>query len=81
MCHAPVQSASLSSAGRAPGPAAGTAGSNGTNATRSGSSASGSGVAGVSFSTGRRLQAFVGNAVPASVLERPGGSQQMQVGP
>ncbi|CAL5221936.1 g4211 [Coccomyxa viridis] len=73
-----VKSASLSSAGRAPGPAAGTAGSNGTNATRSGSSASGSGVAGVSFSTGRRLQAFVGNAVPASVLERPGGSQQMQ---
>ena len=76
-----MQSASLSSAGRAPGPAAGTPGSNGTNATRSGNAASGSGVAGVSFSTGRRLQAFVGNAVPASVLERPGGSKQLQVGP
>ena len=76
-----MQSASLSSPGRsgAPGPT-GAEGSNGTNVTRSGSAASGSGVSGVSFSTGRRLQAFVGNAVPASILERPGGSEQLQVG-
>ena len=78
-----VQSASLSSSGRpgAQGPTAGAAGSNGTNATRSGNAASGSGVSGVSFSTGRRLSAYMGNAVPASVLERPGGSEQLQVRP